>query len=209
MLRKIITLAALLAASVVQADPPRMVVKQIGTEYRIVPDLPTGTKFRLREPVPQGQGFFVTVTWLDSNGEPDAGRVWVAMPLMGSTPSPDPDPAPTPSPAPEPQPDGKTKPKPGKVAYCYLIYETATASPEIAAIKDAKAWKDSLTAAGIKPEVLDIDQADKVYPHCSMRARAKGLPAIVTVGADGSASAVGVPATPEAMLTFAKSIGGK
>ena len=78
-----------LSLDVVVGSDGRMTLHPVG--------LPPGTKFRFRSPAAaQGGGFWVTVAYLDSDGNPEAERLYVPLPLAGSDPGPVP-PTPTPT----------------------------------------------------------------------------------------------------------------
>ena len=112
--------------------------------------------------------------------------------------------APNPTPNPQPNPT----PTPSKVAYIYLIHESADSSSPQAKVRSAKAWKDEADRLGIKWIPFDKDEGMKKFPVATKKAIARGLPAIVALDKDGASTVEPQPDTPEAMLAAVKRLAG-
>lgn len=111
-------------------------------------------------------------------------------------------------PGPQPQPQPNPQPSPNRIAYAYLILETGDLTPQVASVKDAKAWRDAATSHGIKFMVFDKDQGAKAFPNATDKAIKAGLPAIVLLDSSGVATVEKLPATADAMTALINRYGG-
>jgi hypothetical protein len=124
-------------------------------------------------------------------------QVWHLIKTDGVQPNPSPNPTPVPP-----------VPTPKKAALMYLILETGDLTPQVAAVKDAKAWRDAADAAGIRWTVADDEAGSKVWPNVVAKARAAKLPCVVFVDPGGIPTTEPLPATVEAMVSLVKKYGG-
>jgi hypothetical protein len=116
-------------------------------------------------------------------------------------------------PTPPKPPDPPVPPKPPdpppvlKAAFVYLIHESADATPALAAIRNAAAWKTEAEKLGMKWLIFDKDSGAKKFPSATNRATDVGLPAVVLIDKAGGAIAEKLPATPDAMLSLVRRAG--
>jgi hypothetical protein len=99
-------------------------------------------------------------------------------------------------------------PNPKKASLLYLILETGDLTPQVASVKDAKAWRDAADAAGIRWTVADDEAGSKVWPNVVAKARAAKLPCVVFVDPGGVPTTGPLPATVDAMIALVKKYGG-
>jgi hypothetical protein len=76
-----------------------------------------------------------------------------------------------------------------KAVAMYVIVETSTIDPTLKLVRDARSWRKLADQMGIRWTVADPDAASRAWPNVVKIAQKTGLPAVVWVGADGSATA--------------------
>jgi hypothetical protein len=128
-------------------------------------------------------------------------QVWHLVKTDGVQPGPSPTPTP-------PTPPVPPTPTPKKAALLYLILETGDLTPQVAAVKDAKAWRDAADAAGVRWTVADDETGAKVWPNVVKKAREATLPCVVFVDPGGVPTTEPLPATVDAMTALVKKYGG-
>jgi hypothetical protein len=106
--------------------------------------------------------------------------------------------------SPQPGPNPAPNPQPSKIAFLYIIHESADNTPAQAKVMAAKPWKDEAAKLGIRCVIVDKDESVKQLPGATQRAMAVGLPAIVAVDKSGMAVAEKLPETADAMLATVK-----
>lgn len=134
----------------------------------------------------------------------DGGVLKTALYNLTRTDTPQPNPNPNPNPQPDPQPNPVVKP-----AAIYLVYESGDSSPGQAAVRADKAWKDYLTARGVRWMVFDDEDGENYFPQTVAQARKQGLPAVAIVYDTGPPTVVAAPTTPAAMKALCEKYGGK
>lgn len=195
-------------ASLCAAEKPGLKLRQEPSgALLLMPDLPAGTVYDVAELSAGSDGkCWVTFAWIAS-GKPKAASYLLPYRLDGVAPGPTPDPRPEPGPTPKPTPDPQPLPVPdAKVTAVYYVHESADSDPKTAAVRDAKAWKDSLDGKAIRWLVSDDEALVAKLPNVTAKARTQGLPAVVIQFADGTAVAKAAPGTPEAMKAMVEGL---
>lgn len=202
---KTLLVLALLCVPCMAADPP--VLKDGGKCYLPMAD---GGWLKVRV-MRSGSGWLLLYPQGDDVGVMTLAAEGV---VVDPVPPPDQDPKPTPEPTPKPTPEPTPKPTPvpspvTNVATVFFVHESKDSTPATAAVRDAKEWKDALTAGGIRWQTFDDDVGDKSFPNVVAQARTKGLPAVVIVDKSGKPVVEPAPKTPAEMTALAKKYGGK
>ena len=107
-------------------------------------------------------------------------------------------------PKPEPKPPTPVK----RTTDIYVVWETSTATPAEAAIRNNQSWKDESTKLKIRWGQMDIDTIANVPKFAAVAAAAKGkLPCVVLVDEAGGTRVEPLPKTPAAMLDLVRRAG--
>ena len=181
------------------AEPPTFVASTDGKTICLTPQVAAGTGVMLRITA-TGPNKFAAILVTANGSQPTILDFAGAVTFGISPPQP---PGPIPPVPPPPVPTPIVKP-----AWIGVIHESRDATPATANVRDAKAWKDAATAAGIQWIVMDKDEAVKKFPGATKRAVAFGLPAVVSVEASGICTVDKLPATIDAMTTLVRAKGG-
>lgn len=186
----------LLAAPLLAAERPAITVLSDGQAIAIKPATTLPYTWVC---IDKGDGKFAGVLAVVDGGKP---VTWIYQIAIDAKPDPGPDPGP------DPKPDPKPDPVPVKVAFIHVVRETGENTPAIGAVIDSKPWRDVADSLKITYRVWDVTSAEKAFPNIVAKAKAVGLPAVVSLDSAGAAVAEKLPATADAMADLVKKKGG-